>query len=269
MSDTKGKAKVIQLGDSQVVSHRVTPDWDFLYDTSLVRDENFWPGDHVRLPDGREFVYAKSDGAIATNFGCNFTATGYISQTTVTTADAVGSKVLHVPAATHAALTKNELRGGYAIIGNHSGGSTPAVRGIVGNDAADANAAFIIYLDAKLTVATVVSTTGVEVYENPWAAIGQDNTEVLPRAGVAATGVSAANTYFWVQIKGVGWSSPQSGCGADDGGITLMWRHDGSLMPLEGSLGVTMAAYAAAQIAGFCIEGSAAGNGPLLHLGAL
>jgi hypothetical protein len=192
-----------------------------------------------------------------------------VSQTVATTADAIGSRVLHVPAATHAALAEDELRGGYVIIGNHSGGQTPAVRGIIGNDASILNVTFKIYLDAPLTVATVVGTTGVEVYQNPFAAIGQDNTVVLPRVGMAATGVSAANTYFWVQIKGVSYDSAQSGVGADNGGITAMWRHDGSLQGMETALGATVPALDAAQVAGFCIEGSYAGNGPLFHLGAL
>jgi hypothetical protein len=266
-TDTKGKAKALYFGSVMpMVGHSVQPDWSFLYETSLIQDSNWWVGDKVVLPDGREFVYAKSSAAIATNFGCNFTAAGYVAQTVVTVADAIGSKVLHVPAATHAALTKDELRGGYVIIGNQNGGTTPAVRGIVGNDASILNVAFVVYLDAPLSVATVVSTTGVEVYQNPFAAIGQSDTVVLPRAGIAATGVSAANTYFWVQTKGVGYTSPQPSVGADNGGITAMWRHDGSVVPMETALGATVPAMDVAQIAGIALEGSTTGNGPLLLL---
>ena len=265
-TDTKGKTRAIYFGTVvPMVSHTTQPDWDFLYNTSLVIDPRFWVGDKVELPDGREFHYAKSTKAITTNLACNFTAAGYTSSTAFVVAAAIGDKKVTIPAATHAALTQNELRGGYVVMGIQGGTTTVQVRGIVGNTASLANAAFDVYLDAALSSA-ITSSVSVETYQNPFAAISQDNTELLPRAGMAATNVSAADTYFWVETKGATWCSPQTGVGADDGGVTAMWRHDGSLMPLEGSLGATMAAYAVAQIAGVCLEGSAAGNGPLLML---
>lgn len=265
MTDTRGKISARSFNREGLVGHSTTPDWSFLYETSLTRDEDWWIGDKVTLPDGREFHYAKSTKAITTNLACNFTATGYVSATAFVVTAAVGAKSITIPAATHATLTENELRGGYVVIGMQAGTTTVQVRGIVGNAAAAANAAFVVYLDGPLTSA-ITASVYVEVYQNPYAAISQDNTVVLPRAGVAATNVAAASTYFWVQTKGATWVSPQSGVGADNGGIVAFWRHDGSLESTDTALGVTTAALDTCQPAGFCIEGSAAGNGPLLML---
>jgi hypothetical protein len=240
-----------------------------LYETSLVRDPAWWVGDKVVLPDGREFHYAKSSAALVTSMGCNFTSTGYTAITAFATAHAVGSKTVIIPAATHAALTEDELRGGYVVIFDGASTGYTQIRGIVGNRAAAANAAFEVDLDGPIVDAIASGTEKVEVYENPFSAIGQGNTVVLPRAGVPAMNVSAADTYFWVQTAGVTFIAPQSGVGADNGGITAYWRHDGSLDKAETALAVTVATYDTSQEAGFCIQGSAAGNGPLFYLGRL
>jgi hypothetical protein len=269
MTDTRGKVSMRTFGREGLVGHNTSSDWSFLYETSLVKDSNWWIGDKVVLPDGREFHYAKSKAAITTNLGCNFTATGYVAVTAFATSHAVGSTTITIPAATHAALTENELRGGYVVIFDGAATSYVQVRGIVGNRASILNVAFEVDLDAPIVDAIVSGTEKVEVYQNPFAAIGQDNSVVLPRAGTAACAVSAASTYFWVQTKGVTWLSPQSGVGADNGGITAFWRHDGSLQKAETALAVTVAANDTSQEAGFCIEGSAAGNGPLFYLGKL
>jgi len=240
-----------------------TGGYDFLYETSTTQDPKWFLGDRVVLPDGREFRYAKSSGAINTNLACNFTATGYTAYTAIAVAAAVGDRSLTVPAATHAALTADELRGGYVVLGN--GGSTVQVRQIVGNAAASSNAAFVIYIDAPLTSALTVASTGVETYQNPFAALNQSVDRTYPKAGVAATVVSAASTYFWVQTKGFTWIAPQAGVG-NAGLAGLFYRHDGSVDDVQTALAVTVEGYSTSQYAGVCIEGSASGNGPLIML---
>lgn len=261
MSKNIGKVKYIQ--DSGQVIKKDAGSWDFLYTVSVTKDPLWNVGDRVVLPDGREFNYAKSAAAITTNLACNFTATGYTAYTAAAVAAAIGARKITVPAATHAALTKDELAGGFVVLG--SGGSTVQVRGIIGNDAADANAAFDIYLDAPLTVAVTAASTGVETYQNPFAAIGQTTDRTYAKAGVAATGVSAANRYFWVQTKGFTFVAPQSGVGS--AGLNgLFWRHDGSVDDANTAIGVTVETYSTSQYAGFCVEGSYSGNGPLIFL---
>jgi len=261
VSKTVNKAKYVQ--DSGQVYRKASGGWDFLYTVSATKDPVWNVGDRVVLPDGREFRYAKSAAAITTNLACNFTATGYVAYTAAAVAASIGDRSLTVPAATHATLTQDELAGGYVVLG--SGGSTVQVRGIIGNDAADANAAFVIYIDAPLTVAITAASTGVEVFQNPFAAIGQSTDHAYAKAGVAATGVSAANKYFWVQTKGFTFIAPQANVG--DAGLNgLFWRHDGSVDDAGTALGVTVEGYSTSQYVGFCVEGKASGNGPLILL---
>jgi len=238
----------------------------FLSTVSTTKDSRFNPGDTVVLPDGREFRYAKSAGSnvIKPQLGCNFTETGLVSYTSVTTAKAAGSVEITVPAATHAALTKDQLAGGYLIIFDNTY-DADITYGIVGNDASDADVAFDIKLDMGLAL-PLTTSDAVEVYSNPWASLDQGDTIILPRAGASVSYVSAAANYFWVQTKGIKHISPQSGVGADNGGIVGYWRHDGSMQKGETALAVTVATSDTIQPAGCVIAGSQAGNGPLVNL---
>lgn len=258
MRNNVNKVKYIQ--DSGQVYHKEAGSWDFLYDVSVSKHPIWNLGDRAVLPDGREFRYAKSAAAITTNLGCVFTAAGYTAYTAAAVAAAIGAREITVPAATHAALTEDALTGGYVVLG--SGGSTVQVRGILGNDAALENAAFKIQLDAPLTVAVVAASTGVETFQNPWAAIGQGTNVASPKAGVAATGVSGSGKYFWVQTKGWTFVAPQAGVTGKQ--VSVCWRHDGSLDTLDN--GIEDDANVTAQIAGFRVEGTADGNGPLVFL---
>ncbi len=259
----KGKAKSTLLGIQGLIGHRTAPDWGFIYSTSLTQDANWNIGDHVTLPDGREFVYAKSSGVCASGFGCDFTATGFQSYSTPSVAAAVGDTKVVVTAGTHAALAKDALRGGYFV-------SWPAAlkdqfRGIIGNDAADADAVFTIYLDGPLTYALVAASTGLEVYENPYAALSSASANAsLGKAGVAATYVGATATYFWVQVAGMGWVAPQSDVTGRQ--VGAYYRHDGSLQGTDTALGATVAANNSSQYAGHRVIGSYSGNGPLFMI---
>lgn len=243
-----------------------TPDLSFLSYVSTTAQTGWNVGDVVVLPDGREFRHCKSAGsnAIKPQLGCNFTETGLISYTAVTTAKAQGSKEITIPAATHAALTKDQLKGGFIIIFDNTY-DADITYCIAGNDASDANVAFNVKLEMPLAL-PLTTSDAIEVYSNPYASIDQGNTVVLPRIGASVTYVSAAANYFWVQTKGVKHISPQSGVGADNGGIVGYWRHDGSMQKGETALAVTVATNDTIQPAGCVIAGSQAGNGPLVNL---
>lgn len=262
----KGKAKVNYVDQTGDVTHSSAPTWDFLYATSTVKDPEWNIGDHVHLPDGREFVYAKSGSAVIASEACYFAAAGYTAYTALVVAAAIGDKSVTVPAATHAALTEDELRGGYINI--FTGGSDnqdQQFRGIIGNDAAAANALFKVYLDASLTSA-LTAGIGIETFQNPYANLTHTaGSPSLAKAGVPAVYVSAASKYFWVQKRGPIFCNPQADV-IDNEGLGCMWRADGSLDSMATALGVTIPTVSGTQYAGHIIEGSYSGNGPLFML---
>ena len=260
----KGKTKRVYLGREGLVVSSDSPDWGFVYEKSLVKDANWDVGDSVVLPDGREYVYSKSAGACISGQGAEFTYTGYTAYTAFGVAAAVDAKEVTVPAATHAALTQDELRNGYIIIFD---GSTNNVqfRGIIGNDAAAANAAFKVYLDGPLTEA-VTTSSACETYKNPYNALQTGTVVSLAKAGIPAVKITAANTYFWVQRNGFTWVAPQSTITGKHRGAC--WRHDGSLDSLNSGADAAAGQYAnvTTQYAGYAVTGSQDGNGPLFML---
>jgi hypothetical protein len=267
---SKSTNRVDYLGTAGLVQSASRGMWDFIYQTSTVKNAKYNIGDRVVLPDGREFRYAKSTEAIKSGLGCNFTAAGYISYTTITTAAAAGAISMTVPAATHATLTEDELAGGYICIFDNSTGATQ-FRQIVGNQAVAANLAFVIYLDGALTEA-VTTADSCEVYQNPYAALETSDGGLAssPKAGLPATNVAAADTYFWVQVRGFSWTAPQGGkLGQKDNNVGLhgaFWSDYGNVSDVETSLGVTVANGRGSQYAGYVVEGDADNIGPLICL---
>jgi hypothetical protein len=262
---SKGIANVEYVRQGSEVTVADQPNWGFIYAASLVKDEKWAIGDRVVLPDGREFRYAKSSAACLSGQGCEFVATGYIAITTFATSSVVGATSVTVPAATHAALTKDELRGGYAVIYD---GTTNNVqfRGIVGNDASILNVAFVIYLDGPLTEAIVSGTSKIEVFQNPYASVRTGTAVDYAKAGIPAVKITAASTYFWVQVKGMSWAAPQALLTGKQQGAC--WRHDGSLDTASAGIDAAnaQAAFVASQYAGYRVLGDSVGNGPLFCL---
>jgi hypothetical protein len=261
----------VQLGEAGLVQGNVRGSWDFIYETSTVKDAKWNCGDKVTTPDGREFRYARSTEALITGLGCNFTYAGYTGYTTFTTTAAVGDRSLTVPAATHAALTEDELAGGYIVIFDNST-SGVEFRQITGNASASANAAFVIYIDGALTQEITLSDS-CETYQNPYAALETANLGLAntPKAGLPASYVSAALTYFWVQVTGPCFVSPQGGkLGAKNEGNKGLgggyWSDYGNVSDAETSMGVTVANARGSQYAGYVILGDADNNGPLFML---
>lgn len=263
MAEGKIKANYIdQTGDVTLGS---MPSWDFLYQTSTVKDPEYNVGDRIVRPNGSEYVYSKSAGVLYAAHGCAFTYTGLVSYTAFATNHAVGVNEITVPAATHAALTKDELRGGYVIIFDGASDYATCTRQIIGNDASAENVAFNIRLDASLTNAIVSGTEAIEVYRNPFMALGVAADAAMPKAGVPTTYVSASSKYFWCQTKGICWVAPQSTVNNNEG-VGVMWRHDGSLEAVATAIGGIVPDADGTQYAGHLIAGSQSGNGPLLKL---
>jgi hypothetical protein len=262
---TKGIANVEYVRQGSEVTVADQPNWSFIYRTSLVKDDRWTVGDRVVLPDGREFRYAKSAAACISGQGCEFTSTGYTAYTAVIVSQAVGDTQITVAAATHAILAQDELRGGYIVVYNGTNNNVQ-FRGIIGNDAAVANATFKVYLDGPLTEVVVASTSATEVFVNPYAALQTGTSAALAKAGTPAVLVAAALTYFWVQIAGPSWMAPQALLTGKQRGAC--WRHDGSLDTASAGIDAANAQFAnvASQYAGFSIAGSADGNGPLFML---
>jgi hypothetical protein len=262
----KGKAQVKYLGQEGLISSMDAPDWSFIYETSTVKDANFNLGDRIVLPDGREYRYAKSSSALNTSESCNFTATGLVAYTAATAAVAVGETEVTVPAATHTAVTKDELRGGFVVIfGSVSDGADMMFRGIIGNPASSADAALTLYLDGPLDVA-IDTSSAYEVYQNPWAALSHTTgSPTLGKAGPPAAYVSAASTYFWCMTAGPIFQNPQSTV-TENEGVGVMWRADGSLESVAQSLGATVPDVDTTQYAGFRMMGDYSGNGPVVWI---
>ncbi len=267
---SKGKAIVEMVRGPGLVGHENAGEWDYIYRVSLIKDEKYDIGDRAVLPDGREYRYAKSIGICRAAQGCEFTYTGYSGYTAADVAQAIGDRQVSISAsATHAIIAKDALKGGYVVLHNSvlAVNAQTQVRGIIGNDAvAVADSGCVLYLDGALTTAVVIGTTGVEVFENPYAALQLCQTPNVACAGVPASYVSATLMFFWVQIKGPCFVAPQSSVNTNDVGCGF--RGDGSLDGYNHLIAndINGVAEETSQYAGYSILGNQAGNGPLFML---
>jgi len=260
---------IVNYFNREGLVHHNTPvaDWSFIYETSTVQAPGRSLGDRVVLPDGRVFRYAKSAGAINCDLGCKFMDDEFQSYQTIDASSnvAVGSTSITVNGGTHATVSKDDLRGGYVIIYHTGGGGYTQFRGIIGNGAAIANADFTVYLDAPTDTLIVGGTTGVEVFNNPYASIDDGAGQGYSFAGKAAKQVTAASQYFWVQTWGPCWIAPNitDGTWATNYHRGCFWRNDGSIQ-VAVAIG-SLDADNTTQYAGFLInEGYS--TGPLLML---
>ena len=259
----QGKWKRVLLGIQGLVGHRKAPDWGFIYEVSGNKAAGWEIGDHVVLPDGREFVYSKSSGICSTAIAVQFAFTGVQTYDTVVNAQAIGDRVITVDGGTHNALVKDELRGGYVI--TWPAANKDQFRGIIGNDAADADADFKIYLDGPLTVVLTVGD-GVEVFQNPYGSligsVAGGGSANRAKAGVPAAYVSATGKYFWVQIRGPVFVAPASDVITNK--LGAYFRHNGSIE--AGRAFGDVGGNNTTQYAGHRIIGDYANVGPLFML---
>lgn len=266
---TRGKNRVYNVAVPGQITSQSGPDYDYLYRVSTVRDSQHWPGDVVELAD-RKCIYAKSAGntAMFAAHGCAFTYTGLTAYTAFATSYAVGVQTIQAPAATHAALDKDELRNGYIIIFDGASDYYTTTRQIVGNAESAENAAITLYLDASITYAITASTSACEIYRNPYTGLDVASNAAIAKAGKPMDYVPASESYFWVQKEGVCWIAPQSTVVGNEG-TAVMWRHDGSLEAVATALTATVPATDSTQYAGYLLQGTYAGNGPLLMLAGM
>ena len=259
---SKGKAIVVIPRQQGYVSHETAGEWDFIYRASTVKDAAYDIGDHVKLADGREFVYSKSSGVVASGQAAQFVATGAIPYVVLDQAQSEGDKEITFAAVTHSAIAKDELRGGFIVLWGVA--LKDMTRGIIGNDASVANAAIKIYLDGPLTRDVTTSTPG-EAYENPYANLINTGggSSTLAKAGIAATYVSATAMYFWVQIRGFVFIAIQSDMITNK--IGGYFRHDGSIQA-DQAFSSLQAGNDTTQYAGHRVIGDYANNGPLFNL---
>jgi hypothetical protein len=225
-------------------------------------DQLFYYGKRMLTFDGRIFKYGKSGGVLDNDLGVGSAEDEVQTYGTLdaTSNVAIGSTQLRVNGGTHAALAKDELIGGFILMYT----ANNQIRYIVGNDAAEANADFTVYLDAPTSVLLVAASTGVEVFYNPYAklvATGADGNNILTsKLGIPATKITAANKNFWLQTWGLCWVAPQI---ANFQAATYLragyWRHDGSI-DSAAATGVTSTQYAGY----FVNEGLT--SGPLFYL---
>ena len=240
----------------------------FLYRVSTVKDPKWNIGDEVEIGGGRKAVYAKSTGATAiyASRGCSFSNSGYTAYGTFAESNAVGDTEVTVPAKTHAALTKDELAGGFIVIFDGESDYYTTTRMIVGNQAVGANLAFKVQLDAELTYAVTSGTSACETYESPYSAMVESLLRDQVKAGVPFARVPASASYFWILKEGILWVTPQGSLG-NTGGYASGWWHDyGNVSDINTALGLTPAAANSSQYAGHVVTGSIGGNGPLFML---
>jgi hypothetical protein len=257
-----------------MVNSELGDDYGFIYKTSLVRDERFYPGYECRVPGVGNFVYSKSAAACLSGQAAEFTNTGVISITTLSTAQsvaagsgAIGSKIVEIPTTAHSVLTEDQLRGGFAVIYNGTNNNVD-FRQIVGNDASADGTAFTIYLAAGVTQA-ITTSSKVEVFENPYAALQTAASTTLAKAGVPAAPVAATLTYFWTQVGSFPsfcWVAPHDATVGENGGIGCFWRHSGTVEAADDAFGITAEANCTSQYAGHTVIGTFSGNGPLFNL---
>ena len=264
----KGITKVEYVRSKDVVVSDVS-NWGYIYSTSLTRDQRWNVGDRVVLPDGRVFRYGLASNIVAkVNVGLKFwdELTDGITYTALLQGQAAGDLSIRVDAGAAAAVTKDQLRGGYVIF--HVGYTT-AVRGIIGNTLADSDGYTTIYVDAPFQVA-LTTADRVEVHTNPYANLryrGAAGDEYSSVAGVPAVTTAAADQYLWIQTWGPCFIAPQSPVGATPTAHLrqLVFRPDGAIDQHDS----TEAYNAKQQHAGFIIARESVGNGsdsPLMML---
>lgn len=245
----------------QAFPHDFTGDNNLgIYAQELV--QRYIHGTRYMTWDGRVFKYAKSGGVLDNDLGVGSAEDEVQTYAAIdaTSPVAIGSTKVIVNTGTHAALAKNELAGGYVVFYT----ANNQFRGLLGNDAADANVDFTIYLDAPTSVLLVAASTGVEVFYNPYSkllATGADGNNILTsKLGIPATKVTATLMNFWLQTWGPCWVAPQL---ANFQAATYLragyWRHDGSI-DSAAATGVT-----STQYAGYFIN-EGLSTGPLFYL---
>ena len=181
-------------------------------------------GTRLMTPDGRVFRYAKSGGACYTGQGCAFYQDKAFAANCVS-ALAIGDTQISFASQT---FDKDALQGGYiSIYGGTPDNADCPHRLIIGNTVCS-DSTVTLTLDAPLE-RVVDAAQYCEVYHNPYADLRLGTGTTQSFAGVAATYVSAASLYFWVQTWGPCWIALQVASFNSGEYRDAYFRHDGSI----------------------------------------
>jgi hypothetical protein len=295
---TKGLWNRETVRQGSEVTSAENGNYNFLYAPSTVKDPRWNIGDAVVLPDGRVFRYALAGAglngtagevSIQTEFGVcvpdasitNAVAPAQTAQTNLpsginASVGAVGDMAVRItigatdgrstttPGTGTGLIAKDELRGGYVVLGN-GGGEHPQFRGIVGNDAVAAGGgSCLVFLDAPLVTAVTATSTHCEAYLPLLGNVR--NMNVVGSAYVTCVGFAATaatyGQYFWVQTEGPVWATSDFNTGKAAHGRDVYVATNGSVVT------ATSTTYAAYQKIGTSMDLSASGtsNGPCIWL---
>lgn len=264
---SKGKVKAYYEHSAGSVTPSDTLSYNYLYETSTVRNPKYNIGDRVVLPDGRVFRYGFATTAIADkNHALKFwnQLDDGVTYVVPDSGQAVGDSSVHLTAA---GITLDELRGGYIIVHSHAA-HNDQFRGILGNTATDADGDITIFLDAPLTIAVTVAH-GIEVIPNPYnnlrvtsADNGVAGDHYSSVAGMPNVLTTAADQYLWVQTWGPCWVNPKAFVPAT--GRRSVWFDDEGSIVFANANVVTKTL----QLAGFLLERDDAGatGAPMVNL---
>lgn len=245
------------------------------------------PDASQKYPLGTKFVngdrvyhYAKASGTVNPEVGAykakktNTVAVAPTQSTTVqadgSLPGAVGSYYVTVTidqeigVLTTGVLSKDELAGGYIVIGNGSA-QHPQMCLIVSHPAlATAGGSLTLELDMPLAVAVTAATTTIELMECPFYNLKADNAggDYVTYIGVSAC-VASSGQYFWVQTWGPCWITSDGNTCDSVGDRTIVFVGNGSV---KSSNDITVES--GMQIAGVALDmsGSAASNAPFVLL---
>lgn len=270
----KNTQRVDYLGMAGIIQSADRGAWDFLYRASTVKDAKWNVGDRVVLPDGRVFRYALASGTCNPEVGAykaKKSNTNAVAPAQATGAGAVGSNTVTVTIDTEigvlttGVLSKDELAGGYVVIGNGTA-QHPQNRRIIGHPAlTTAGGSLTLTLDAELTTAVTVGTTNIELIESPYYNLAADNAggEYVSFVGVPAV-VASAGKYFWLQTWGPCWVTSDGNTCDSANDREIFFVANGSVVS-GGTLTYAGSAY---QRAGFALDmsGSGSSNAPMIML---
>ncbi len=272
-----GKYLVLPPGmGSQDIPNLAIPDAIFTSDT------------FQKYPIGTKFVsglrtyyYCKADGDVKPYWGCyknKKTNTVAVAPTQSTVIDpetgvapgAVGSYEVTVTIDTEigtlttGVLAKDELAGGFIVIGNGAN-QYPQMCQIVSHPAlASAGGSLTLRLDMKLGIAVTAATTTIELMESPFYDVKADGSggDYVTFIGIPAC-VAVDGEFFWCQTWGPCWITSDGHTCDSVGDRTLAFVGNGSIVS---SNDVTMES--GFQLAGVALDksGSSASNAPMVLL---
>ena len=234
-------AKGTLLGHTiQQVGVQETPAWDFIHQRSLVKHPDYNIGDYVDLPDGKRYRCCKSGAAVGG------LARGLINGNIIPGdtggSGYEGSLVAEVAAGKHVVVITDTASAANRPVDYYAGGTFVAfiathylsygiTKSTVGN-----GTSITLTLDASLQVECSASR-GVTAYPSIYGSVKNGSAQlanVETFVGVAACpNVAAANTYFWLQTRGLLWVTPHGttwpGSAADRRDV--YFHQDGTIDP--------------------------------------